>query len=432
MGGVKRVYIATWGNPLEWRAVSYKCTDEDLCGSRERECRDTYSSIKCMSNADIYVIYVLDSVITASAGQQNPKAVECARKYSLCANNECSKLAPPSRVGDLSGWRDLVKGYIECIVRELLGDTRNVRVVVTSLRGRLGDWEFAGGNSPDLIASELLVGLWNSIKDLITDDERLYLFLDVTHGINFMPTLTYQMTRYIATLALIKGAGEVFIRVYNALPGSFEVIKLIYENMRQLVLPQEVTDEVVKALSYGALAVIPKVLSRNGACRENHINFQVDAEINHGERKVKYEHKGDIKPYNVYSKLIEEVLCGDNVFRQAVGRGGVIKLRDLMNHRLIDKLSDVARVVIQDELNDMYNAISKAVNLGLRVYDNYYSDIILPMCHEGFPRQCKCVGKEDMRNFIAHAGLLKNCTKIVKCDDDYCIAIDDEVLKCLK
>ncbi len=381
MSNIKRVYIATWGNPLEWRAVSYECADKDLCGSERKECRDTYSSITCMNNADIYVIYVLDSVITTSARQQNPKAVECARKYSLCANNECSKLAPQDtdKVSNLKEWRELVRGYIECIVRELLGDTRNVRVVVTSVRGgRLGDWEFTGksdreptssheltGSSPDLIASELLVGLWDNIKDLITDDARLYLFLDVTHGINFMPTLTYQMTRYIATLALIKGASEVSIRVYNALPGSFGIVKLIYENMRQLVLPQEVTDEAVKALSYGALAIIPKVLSKNGACRGSHVNLQVNAEINHGERKVKYEHKGNIKPYNVYSGLIEEVLCGDSVFRQAVGRGGgVIKLGgDLMNHRLIDKLNEVAKVIIKDELNDMYNAISKAANL---------------------------------------------------------------------
>ncbi|MGC8607515.1 MAG: hypothetical protein ACP5L5_08165 [Vulcanisaeta sp.] len=33
MSGVGRIYIATWGNPLEWGSVSYQCGDKDLRGS---------------------------------------------------------------------------------------------------------------------------------------------------------------------------------------------------------------------------------------------------------------------------------------------------------------------------------------------------------------------------------------------------------------
>ncbi|WP_054853606.1 CRISPR-associated DxTHG motif protein [Vulcanisaeta distributa] len=224
-------------------------------------------------------------------------------------------------------------GYIECIVKELLGDARNVKVVVTSVKGRLGDWEFTGKSNPDLIASELLIELWRYIKDLITDDVDLHLFLDVTHGINFMPTLTYQITRYIATLALIKGAGNTYIRVYNALPGSsedsFEVVKLINDSIKRLVLPQDTRSTIVKALTYGgALATIPKILSKEHVCDKNcdkdYDNFQVNAKINHGgDKKVEYEFKGGIKPNDVYSRLIEKLLCEDKVFSQAVEKGGV-------------------------------------------------------------------------------------------------------------
>ncbi|WP_054853605.1 hypothetical protein [Vulcanisaeta distributa] len=110
-----------------------------------------------------------------------------------------------------------------------------------------------------------------------------------------------------------------------------------------------------------------------------------------------------------------------------------MRLSDLMRHRLIGKLSDVAEVIIRDELNDMYKVIDKAVKLGIKVYGNYYSDIMALMHHEGFHDQCACRGgDEDKRNFIAHAGLLKNCTRIISYNNEYCIMIDDEALKCLQ
>ncbi|WP_054853607.1 hypothetical protein [Vulcanisaeta distributa] len=90
MSNVKRVYIATWGgNPLGgWREGSYQCGDEDLCGSGKCDVRRSYSSIVCMNNADIYVIYVLDSVITASTKPQDLKLLSAPGNthYALIMN----------------------------------------------------------------------------------------------------------------------------------------------------------------------------------------------------------------------------------------------------------------------------------------------------------------------------------------------------------
>ena len=47
--------MATWGNPLEWREVTYNC------GGREGR---GFASIVCVE-ADRYVVYMLDSALTA-------------------------------------------------------------------------------------------------------------------------------------------------------------------------------------------------------------------------------------------------------------------------------------------------------------------------------------------------------------------------------
>ncbi|ADY01690.1 hypothetical protein VMUT_1485 [Vulcanisaeta moutnovskia 768-28] len=50
-----------------------------------------------------------------------------------------------------------------------------------------------------------MISIWNKIEDVVNEGSDLHVFLDVTHGINFMPTLTYQVVKYVATLALVKG-----------------------------------------------------------------------------------------------------------------------------------------------------------------------------------------------------------------------------------
>jgi len=55
---------------------------------------------------------------------------------------------------------------------------------------------------------------------------------------------------------------------------------LIYDNVRQLILPQDTRSKAVKALAYGALAVIPKILSKENACGKN-AHLDVKARVDH-------------------------------------------------------------------------------------------------------------------------------------------------------
>jgi CRISPR/Cas system-associated protein Csx1 len=119
----------------------------------------------------------------------------------------------------------------------------------------------------------------------------------------------------------------------------------------------------------------------------------------------------------LYSGLVADLACSH----------ATNKLSALMKSKLKEKLGEIARALIDAEFNNLYRILmEKGPNSKVKSKVKY-SDL---SPHYEDERRC---GEDDRarRNFIAHAGLLKDYTYIEPCGDDYCLDFDDEVIKCL-
>ncbi|MCS7098987.1 MAG: hypothetical protein NZ925_01400, partial [Sulfolobales archaeon] len=142
---------------------------------------------------------------------------------------------------------------------------------------------------------------------------------------------------------------------------------------------------------------------------------------------VTYRHSGSANFKRHISLAIKKAACSTATSR----------LKKLMSHHLTKKLAQPARELLYGELNSLFNTIEEVKNLGKDVPDDgiLYSqllDVRAGREPSSSVDGCKCRDDREKRNFIAHAGLLKDCVKIKKCGDDYCLEIPSELLECLK
>ncbi|WP_291767051.1 CRISPR-associated DxTHG motif protein, partial [Caldivirga sp. UBA161] len=367
---------------------------------------------------DKYIIYVLDSVITASASSSaNLDAVEVLKRLE---NNkevhlnryddkkEKITVEPDIRVSCKDQWRRIVRNYITELARMSGVSIEKLNVVISSSIGMYNGWSY--NSYPDLVTMELLDGLWRAIMDSVS--ENLTIILDTTHGINFMPVITMFISRLVASLALLKGSRVVTIKEYNAMPATWDYRKVFSEQIRFVVLPEEPINPVVKAYLMGMPIVVYKLCRLCGSTNKQ-CSTSVDMEINHENKIIEYKSTTGFKKY--YECLLEGLICSR----------ATNKLRELMKGDLFNKISEVSSRLINDELNNIYSAIRYA-NQSFNSDTLYASIVKYP---EGNEKRGEESGDRFMRHAIAHAGLLKDYTVIKKCDDDYCIDVYDSVLR---
>lgn len=391
----------------------------------------SYSSIACASDMDKYVIYALDSIITARAREPLPEALCCAAQCGLRLHRTGSEatIEPGNGVSTLSQWREQAKCYARCIAEEALGGGK-VDVVVSTAMGRLG-WTYAG-SFPDLIASELLRGLWSSMSSAVSGAKQLEIVLDVTHGVNFMPVLAYQVVRHVAAFLVMSGLDRVLIRVHNAVPvpqqsasgmRSYEYFKVFHETLDYVYVPREASDEsrIAKAIMVGAIPVLYRLCSKRGG---SPTGLAVEADVDRASRTVSYKFSGTAKLGSHVSSIVEEVAC-----REATN-----SLKRLQQLHIVSKLMPPARDLLISELNTIWHAME---SLGGRVAKDsiLYSELLSLRFGQELGREdgrCGCEDEKDLRNFVAHAGLLKNCVSIRVCGGGhYLVEVPEELVECL-
>lgn len=331
-----------------------------------------FASIVCVDDADKYVIYVLDSVITARASSARgvlQEALECARQCGLCVRKSGDgtvTIEPDCYLNELDAWRDVAKCYVKCLVEQALNKTsrevssESIDVAVSAAIGKLG-WTYES-SFPDLIASELFRYLWSSISKAVEDSvEKLEIDLDVTHGVNFMPTLSYQIVRYLATLLLIekRNLNNVVIKVYNAVPVGtqqsaagvriFQYVEVFHESLNYIQIPHNIGGEVARAIELGAIPVIYE------ACRsgksESEVDLRVEASIYYDNKTVTYRHSGSANFKQHISLAIKKAACLTATSR----------LKELMSHHLTEKLAPPARELLYGELEQLAHGLGRHV-----------------------------------------------------------------------
>lgn len=476
------VYIGTWGNPLEWSRVDY------ICGDSSRS--QGFSSIVCFNNkVSKYVIYVLDSIITAAKSvdrrgvedfKENNPAYRCAEELkksikvgeindgekqtvSITIEPREEAILGKGSGGGLEAWRDVVTGYVRCIAKKMNVPTDNLYVIATEAMGKFTEWEYRAA-SPDTIMSIMLRGTWSAIEDLARSSSRLNIILDVTHGINFMPTVSYQVARYLASIALIAGAESVTISLYNSMPRTWSLVKVFTEEVRNIIIPPRPETRIMRAINYGAIALIPVLCSMRERREEGALD---EATIDYGKKTIEYQPAVN-NWLRVYEDAASEALCSSRDLPQGRRIRGrwverenklAVSLIDLLNWRFKDKLNIVTKTLIDDQLKSIddlsKNCYKQLKNRPRRSSNkNDQTIMFLKMSLYDLKRECegekiqgkkiqtyqeekkdkqKCKSDHDLRNFIAHVGILDTLTYLVYDAEkrDFCLVFDEELLKCL-
>jgi len=200
---VQRVLVATWGRPwksllnntFSWEVVDYVIRDEGENFSGES--RSTLPLLRDVLEPDLIVLVVLDTAL------------------SIVPNNYDELV------------RRVVDGYRK-FIRDELKLQSDVNFIVAPSVGRFesdGGYVDFRGNLMDFYYYVLFV----LSKMLVKLDDESMVYLDISHGINFMPTLTYRALNEV--LGIIAYSRKVGLEVYNAEPvrgrGSISTIHLV-------------------------------------------------------------------------------------------------------------------------------------------------------------------------------------------------------------
>ncbi|WP_297027895.1 CRISPR-associated CARF protein Csx1 [Thermoplasma sp.] len=194
----KRILFSTWGMPAQWKDITYTFDEKS-----DHAC----TTLKILSEEyDKVVLFVLDSIADIN---RNPEKSECGSCYSNNFNNFSYS----------GGYGDVIKS-IEHDTRGMLGclGIENAEVIVLPAKGKPGGRMQFQGDVKDYLSIALLSSYIRIKEDLRKTSQ---IGLDITHGINFMPTLTLQAVMILIYAALISGNNEkIGLKVYNSDPAT--------------------------------------------------------------------------------------------------------------------------------------------------------------------------------------------------------------------
>ena len=186
---MKTVLVVPWGNPFEWANVTYAYEEEDKNIVMENiPC--TLPILKDAIKPDEIIIIVLDTLA-----------------------NFVKSGEPPISQRNFSCYEDVkedVRERIRYFIEEKLGcDFNEIKLVISPGVGVFGNIRVEGE-----IIDYYHYTIYELAENLPTEDMIVY--LDLTHGINFMPTLTYRALMNL--LGLASYLREIRFKVLNSEP----------------------------------------------------------------------------------------------------------------------------------------------------------------------------------------------------------------------
>lgn len=169
------VLISPWGSYERWQEVEY-CLNNNKMKSKT-----SFSLLFNIIKPEKTFIVVLDTV--AIDGKSYDELVQNVRNW-----------------------------YIDFIERELNLDIKNIEIIVAPGVGDFKNGIFRG-NMKDFYAYTL----YSLAKQFpCAEDDTIGIHLDITHGFNYTPTLTYKAVSEIASI--ISLSKDVKLKVYNSEP----------------------------------------------------------------------------------------------------------------------------------------------------------------------------------------------------------------------
>ena len=198
---MKRVLVATWGNPFQWGEARYRVNCEELkleeCSDVEMKNVSTLPVLLKALRPDKTVILVLDTLA------------------NLTLKNEVLEKNLVSYDGVKEDVMERVRWFITNKVIPLVEDEQtrklleNAEIVVAP-----GIGEFDNASVEGDVLDFYAFVLKTLAEELPAEDTEV--FLDLTHGINFMPVLTYRALKNL--LGLLAYLHVAKLHVLNSEP----------------------------------------------------------------------------------------------------------------------------------------------------------------------------------------------------------------------
>jgi len=194
-----KLLITTWGEPYFWKEVSYHFEDRE-----DKNC-STLNLLKRVLKPDKVILVVNDTLVGKSK-QVNPNCKK-ERKFNLPLEFEGKN------------YTDIVN-FVNNYIRKTLEafETSADYVWILPSVGYFTN-AVANGELSDL--RYFLFVEFFKLFDQLLDDEEVEIYLDITHGQNFLPTFTYEVLKTVLEI-LAFFVKEIKLTVLNSDPFIFQ------------------------------------------------------------------------------------------------------------------------------------------------------------------------------------------------------------------
>ncbi|MHA1590865.1 MAG: CRISPR-associated CARF protein Csx1 [Candidatus Njordarchaeales archaeon] len=239
--------IAPWGCPAQWKDVIYS-----IDGRNIKSCTSLLPILKFLNEDVSVVIVVLDSLIDRYSGKGVESA--CYRYYSRYYNEFFRE-----RVMDYNDLVGRCKEFIKSIVNDVAEEAdvkiKDLEVIVGSCVGSPGGrWVFKG-NANDFTALVLY-----ELGKLCLERKYSRIILDLSHGVNFMPSVCLRIAYLLAGLLRIaysesfEGKRDyILLEVYNSDPyppgAKLPVLNInlvLKEHVKTAYIPHYISRRLIK------------------------------------------------------------------------------------------------------------------------------------------------------------------------------------------
>ncbi|MGC9115887.1 MAG: CRISPR-associated CARF protein Csx1 [Fervidicoccaceae archaeon] len=243
----QELIIATWGAPWVWRKTKYVLHEEGVSESVE-SCSSVFALAKKHKNAKVIIVGA-DSLLDYEQRQNG-------RGEDQFCGDIFYDVADKLKIEPLSKSMEKYSSYEEIILdaKKLISETakrmspegltlNNMEAIIMPMLGKPSEVTFNGG--PRDPFSVLLFELFKITKDSSKDSSFGKIYLDLSQGVNYMPSLLLQAAKMLASLSLfdpsIDTKDVVEIKAFNSEPArklsEIALHEIYWENVGTIQVP---------------------------------------------------------------------------------------------------------------------------------------------------------------------------------------------------
>ena len=406
-----KILVATWGDPTNWSEVTYRLDNNEFKG------KTSLGVILKSVNPDITIIVGIDTIGEGKSIEEIKNKAE-----------------------------ELLKGKIKEFGLAKFKPIIWILPGVGQFRGKIFEGEMT--DFYYLLLKKLANLFLKFLKE--RKEKEFEVYLDITHGINYMPLLTYKALRDI--LAILAMTSKVFLKVYNSDPFTREApllkVNVVEEVNVKPSPPREISENTKilipsKYLSSEEKKSIGKTVYKELAINIDDVKAFIGA-ISNGLPLAVFTFCPDNleKSIEKAKELFYKFVSVDSKNMLKIMRKVTLceGFSLLVKAQLIKELLGVInkKEVAFDELKKLNESIFKfderfKERIGKDLKDIKEKEADIPkewiVLSKVFGKPC---GPVDSRNFIAHSGFERNAVEVKKEGETIMLRYKKELLKTLK